>query len=323
MSLHLKKNRASIPENSVTRKILDSLAEPEEEHSTEGGNQELWLVSYADLMTLLFGFFVMLYSDSSGLDRIKEALNESTPSIPASTPAPAPQVTPEPAQTPSARELALEQKVQLLEKQIAREGRLLSRTPCRLCTLFAPVPSPLQSVLGGTDSDVMILHLTRGGPADLAGLRSGDVIESIDGQDPKDPDLFRKFPIGKEILIRYRRLGVRNEARVVLDQTSEEARKLAESEPASPPVQLASGLKVARIGLRERIIRYIPSDIEGLLVLESCLGCTDPMKDEVIVSANGRPVETPDQLTNPGETPLFLEIWNPNSRSYRLIRAPR
>jgi flagellar motor protein MotB len=323
MSLHLKKNRASIPENSVTRKILDSLAEPEEEHSAESGNQELWLVSYADLMTLLFGFFVMLYSDSSGLDRIKEALNEATPSVPASESAPAPQATPVPVQTPSARELALEQKVQLLEKQIAREGRLLNRTPCRLCTLFAPVPSSLQSVLGGTDSEVMILHLTRGGPADLGGLRTGDVIESIDGQDPKDPDLFSKFPIGKEILIRYRRLGVRNEARVVLDQTSEEARKLAESEPASPPVQLAGGLKVVRIGLRERIIRYIPSDIEGLLVLESCPGCADPMKGEVIVSANGKPVETPEQLSIPGEAPLFLEIWNPNSRSYRLIRPPR
>lgn len=36
---------------------------PHEEH--EGGHDEPWLVSYADMMTLLFGFFVIMYSFAS------------------------------------------------------------------------------------------------------------------------------------------------------------------------------------------------------------------------------------------------------------------
>lgn len=321
MNPGFKSKKSDIPEDSVTRKILDHLHEGGEEHGHEGGNNELWLVSYADLMTLLFGFFVMMYSDANHLDKIKEALQDAPVAAPS---APAPVPTPEPIATsppgPSQREIALEEKVRVLEKQLANGGRLLSRTPCRICVTFTSVPWALEGELQASDADVMILHVTRGGPGDLAGLRAGDILETVDGQDAKKPDLFKSFPIGKEVKVQYRRKGVRGETLVKLDQTSEEARKMVESEAPAPVITLYGRIKVSKIGMRERIMRYIPSDIEGLLVIENCPGCTEPGKDDVIVSVDGVPVESPDTLLNGAQKPVFMEIWSPVTRSYRIVR---
>jgi flagellar motor protein MotB len=321
MNPGFKSKKSDIPEGSVTRRILDHLHDGGEEHGHEGGNNELWLVSYADLMTLLFGFFVMMYSDANHLEKIKEALQD-TPVSPLATPSPT--ASPEPSATPtpgpSRREFELEERVKLLEKQIATGGRLLSRTPCRICVTFSSVPWSLEGEIQGSDQDMMILHVTRGGPADLAGLRTGDILETVDGQDAKKPDLFKSFPIGKEVRVQYRRRGVRSETVVKLDQTSEEARRIVENEPPAPVLTLYGRLKVSKIGMRERIMRYIPSDIEGLLVLENCPGCTEPGKDDVIVSIDGVPVDSPEALVTSTKRPGFMEIWSPATRSYRISR---
>ncbi len=322
MNPGFKNKKPDIPKDSVTRKILDHLHEGAEEHGHEGGNNELWLVSYADLMTLLFGFFVMMYSDANHLDKIKEALQNAPAEVAlaATTAMPTPEPVTTPTPGPTQRELALEEKIKVLEKQMADGGRLLSRTPCRICVTFTSVPWSLEGELHASDSDMMILHVTRGGPGDQAGLRAGDILETVDGQDPKKPDLFKSFPIGKEVKVQYRRRGVRSETVVKLDQTSEEARKLVENEPPAPVLTLYGRLKVTKIGMRERIMRYIPSDIEGLLVLETCPGCTEPGKDDVIVSVDGVPVDHPETLSNHPQRPAFLEIWNPVTRSYRIVR---
>jgi len=47
----------------------------EEEHG-EGGHGEPWLVSYADMMTLLFGFFVLMYSFASANPQQREEMRK-------------------------------------------------------------------------------------------------------------------------------------------------------------------------------------------------------------------------------------------------------
>ncbi|MBT4761195.1 MAG: OmpA family protein [Bdellovibrionaceae bacterium] len=50
-------------------------------HEEEHGDDELWLISYADLMTLLFGFFVLLYvfasAKSGDAEKVREGLAKS------------------------------------------------------------------------------------------------------------------------------------------------------------------------------------------------------------------------------------------------------
>ncbi len=76
--------RRKPPEDSVTYRVLRELgAEPHpEEHDAaeahpeeeeEAHPDERWLVSYADMMTLLFGLFVMLYSMVGSFDIVRDS----------------------------------------------------------------------------------------------------------------------------------------------------------------------------------------------------------------------------------------------------------
>jgi chemotaxis protein MotB len=79
-----------VPKNSATARALESLRssaakkrafEHDGSDEAHSGNDELWLISYADLMTLLFGFFVILFSmstlDAEKYDKFKQSAAES------------------------------------------------------------------------------------------------------------------------------------------------------------------------------------------------------------------------------------------------------
>jgi len=50
---------------------------PSSDHDEHEEHGEPWLISYADLMTLLFGFFVLMYSFASANDEAKEKIKQS------------------------------------------------------------------------------------------------------------------------------------------------------------------------------------------------------------------------------------------------------
>ncbi|MBU6154072.1 MAG: PDZ domain-containing protein [Bdellovibrionales bacterium] len=340
----------SFPESSTTRRVLADLTHLDDEHSAGPEHGELWLVSYADLMTLLFGFFVMLYADAGRMQDMKDTFqNQSTPLAQKSrteTEAEAAQLGER--QQSELENIVLKERIADLEsklkvaqaelsvkrasqehaswtKKLTPEGaRLLFKMPCRFCANFSNyIDSGVAGHLQASQTDVVITHVTRGGPADHAGLRAGDIIENINGHIPTERGLFESFAVGQEVPVNLRRFGQKMTISVVLDSIGPEALQALRSSPAEESMVIGA-IAVSRIGPKERIMHYIPSEIEGALVTRSCETCgylRDRLQvGDVIVSINGEWVRTPEQLSQIWVGPAVVEVWRKGSRSYDLVR---
>jgi C-terminal processing protease CtpA/Prc len=90
-------------------------------------------------------------------------------------------------------------------------------------------PRPMLGVnVGGPDGDssgVRIVGITPGGPADQAGLRSGDVMVGIDDEDLIGDDagdrltaFMKSVEAGQEVTVRYRRDGQEDSVKVVPEE---------------------------------------------------------------------------------------------------------
>ncbi len=329
----------SFPESSHTRRILSDLSMHEEEPHAGPEHGELWLVSYADLMTLLFGFFVMLYADAGRMQDLKETFQEEEQT----------RLTSQDSKTEDAERIdaekeqagieniVLKERIADLESKLKRfetaslqklqakeEARLLFKMPCRFCANFSNyIDSGVAGQLQASQTDVVITHVTRGGPADLAGLHAGDIIETVDGRAPTERGLFESFPVGHEVPVKLRRFGERLTLIVRLDSISPDALKELKTVSAESSVVVGE-VAVSRIGPRERIMHYIPSEIEGALVTRSCEGCgylRDRLQvGDVVVSINGEWVHSPEQLAEIWKGPAVVEVWRKSSRSYDLVR---
>jgi len=327
----------SFPESSTTRRILSDLSASEDEGSGGAEHGELWLVSYADLMTLLFGFFVMLYADAGRVQDLKSTFETITE---------APK-TPSADQTSEIVISALKEQVSELEsklslaqselskkkstpepkawskQKIAEQSRLLFKMPCRFCANFSnSIDSGVAGKLQAFPTEVVISHVTRGGPADLAGIHSGDIIESINGRHPTERNLFESFPIGEEVAVALRRFGQKMTLTVSLDAINPEALSALKAVPAEDTLAVGD-FGVSGIGPRERITYYIPSEIEGALVTKTCQRCgsfTDRLNvGDVIVAINGEWIRSPEELSQIWIGNAVVEVWRKGSRSYDLV----
>ena len=102
----------------------------------DGGNHERWMVSYADFITLLFAFFVVMYSISSVNEGKYKTLSNSlgdafsnkdqqgSPLEPAEVGTPPTTIQPIPLENPSTAEV---EKRRELSEEILRERRQLSQ----------------------------------------------------------------------------------------------------------------------------------------------------------------------------------------------------
>jgi hypothetical protein len=294
-------------------------------------------------MTLLFGFFVMLYADAGRVEDLKDTFSQESKSQSLSS-----EMTELQTKVGSLemelkeKDRLLKEAVGLIEKQksetsvdtkldrtglsnqaIAEQARLLFRVPCRFCVHFNSSPSSrLTQILRAPANAVVIDHVTRGGPADLAGLRAGDVLESINGRSPSERYVFESLPIGDLAEVKVRRFGELLTMQVKLDALEPAAEAMLLEAKPEPMIEVA-GLQVSPIGIRERITRYIPSEIEGLLVTRSCRRCggrgysLEP--GDVIVSVNGETIRSPEDLDQRLVGMAAVEVWKRGSRSFELI----
>lgn len=107
---------------------------PTDYDEPEEHNDERWLVSYADMMTLLFGLFVLLFSMSTLDPQVAAQIHASTQSSFKSESAPA---TPEPAAAPAVDTAALQQQLTEMQNQVLDLQTQLNQRTAELAELTA------------------------------------------------------------------------------------------------------------------------------------------------------------------------------------------
>jgi len=161
-----------------------------------------------------------------------------------------------------------------------------------------------------SDHGALVADVTKGGPAEKAGLQQGDVIESFGGQQiDKLRDLTRavaETPVGRTGKVKIWRKGHETTLEPVIAEQPENMGRVAsnnsgseEQQPAAPPRASALGLKLAPLTAEMRKQLKVPSSVKGVVV--SQIADTSPLADvdlqagDVIVSVNQEPVTTPKE----------------------------
>ena len=154
----------------------------------------------------------------------------------------------------------------------------------------------------GLDSldGVLIANVERGGPAERAGLKTGDIIRRLNGQPIVSPlDLSSTIALskpGEKVALDVLRDGKQVRIDATLGDANEKARR-------SPQEELASNQdNSAKLGLALRPLEPIERRQSGIptgLVIEDASGAAaiagvEP--GDVLISVNGRPVNTVGQV---------------------------
>jgi serine protease Do len=160
------------------------------------------------------------------------------------------------------------------------------------------------------DHGALVADLTKGGPAEKAGIQQGDVIESFNGQDiAKLRDLTRavaETPVGKTAKVKLWRKGHETtlepliaEQPANMDLVASNSGNNEEQPQAGPQKASALGLKLSPLTPELRKQFKVPASVKGVVV--SQISDTSPLADvdlqagDVIVSVNQEPVTTPKE----------------------------
>jgi serine protease Do len=169
---------------------------------------------------------------------------------------------------------------------------------------------------------VLVSGVERGGPADKAGLKSGDVILQLNGKDVNDGNTLRnevaEMGPGKDVALTILRNGNRQEVHVRLAELNEKA-----GEQATPGGGGGEGGGAAKLGLElstltPDIARQVgvPTGTQGVVVSgvdpNGPAGQAGIQEGDIIQQVNRQPVKTPsdvrDALARSGNRPPLLLI---------------
>jgi serine protease Do len=154
----------------------------------------------------------------------------------------------------------------------------------------------------------LVADVTKGGPAEKAGVQQGDVIETFDSQEiDKLRDLTRVVaaaPVGQTAKMKVWRKGhettiepVIAEQPANMDLVASNSGNGEDQQQATPQRASALGLKLAPLTLELRKQLKVPASVKGVVVSQiadsSPLADVDLQPGDVIVSVNQEPVATP------------------------------
>ncbi len=155
----------------------------------------------------------------------------------------------------------------------------------------------------------LVADVTKGGPAEKAGIRQGDVIESFGGQEiVKLRDLTRvvaETPVGRTAKVKVWRKGHESTLEPVIEEQPANMDLVAssgggeEQQPAPPSRASALGLKLAPLTPELRKQLKVPSGVKGVVISQitdsSPLADIDLQAGDVLVSVNQEPVTSPKE----------------------------
>ena len=185
-----------------------------------------------------------------------------------------------------------------------------------------------------TPGGAIVTSVAKGGAAESAGLKVGDLITTLNNQQIKESrDLFRIMgvtQVGAQVSVRYLRNGKQATASLKLTAASAEtaANKPTEAGTAKQLSNLL-GVKFKAIEDTDRRRRGIPSSVRGVIVSSIETGSDALGKlqiNSVVTEVNFQPVSSPEQAIAAAEAakrankPVLLQVWEPGEVSYVAVR---
>ena len=181
---------------------------------------------------------------------------------------------------------------------------------------------------------VLIAQVNADTPADKAGLRNGDIILSVDGQEIKSPSMLRNVislsDVGHTAELEILRDGKEKNIGVELDALPDPEAPIRADEPDDDDGSL-DGVTVRALtpGMRDQA--GVPADIEGLLVTE--VGPTSNAAEaglargDVIQEVARREVTSLDDFQDAlgvnTDRPIFMRVYKPAQRQSVFVAVPR
>lgn len=212
-------------------------------------NNELWLISYADLVTLLFGLFVLLFAtQNDGLKQLTESVAKEFES----------------------KETKPSDKPVVAEKKQVSDELKKSKYPneCRLCFWYAlHPPREIQDELGLPSEGEFVVHVDRGTSAEKSGLKDMDFITKINGQvvDPRHPEKLRlwELPVNSFVTMEV----IRDHKTIQLQVQLDDIKDLNSFDSTEYPEEdILLGIRGHKISDQDRIHRAISNGLEGWIV---------------------------------------------------------
>ena len=204
------------------------------------------------------------------------------------------------------------------------------------------LPQPVDQSMAdyyGMDSPrgVLVTQVNEDTPAELAGLKDGDIILSVDGTEIKNPSMLRNVislsEVGEDVDLAIVRDGKEQMVTVRLDKFPDpETQAQSDAAEEDDEDETLDGVIVREMTDRLRaMMETLPEDVNGLVVTgveQTSNAAREGLAEgDIILEVGGETVTTlaglKEALGQDTDRPAFLKVYKPRQRQNIFIAVPR